>query len=192
MTGDGGGWMLVTADMVSDEILRDATAVHAIDGLGGLVHTTYANNRGCGIAPNSAAMNLLADDVPWTAIRYDMVFMGSNSCWGIFGDTHYHREGTTFANLIPFAPGVDVVRDTYRMGGSSGDAFDGVPYRCDNTTTNFWHQNNGGAERRASVVLRRDTCEPGEAGFSVGVSCTNYGGGTTSPTYWTHKNIYVR
>jgi hypothetical protein len=94
-------------------------------------------------------------------------------------------------NLIPFDTTIDIIRNQVRMGGSSGDKFDGITHRCDNLPQNFWHPMNGTAVRSAEVVLRRNS-NAMPAGPATGVSCTTFGSGTTSPTWWRYSNIYVR
>jgi len=55
----------------------------------------------------------------------------------------------------------------------------------------FWHDDNGAAERSAVVILRRGLVA-GPAGFATATSCTDNGPGTTSPTWWEYREIYVR
>ena len=77
------------------------------------------------------------------------------------------------------------------MGGDAGDAFDGINTRCDNETTNFWHDDRGPDERSAVVILRRDI-QPGPAGLVTTSSCADFGPGTSSPTWWEYSDISVR
>ena len=192
MTGDGGGWMLVTAAMISSQVKNNATVVNSADTAGGLIQVNYANAPGCGNPKYSSALALIKDTVPWTAIRYAIQFRGSNSCWGIFGGTCYTHKNAIANNLKPFEAKADTIRDQQKMGGSKGNAFDGKTCRCDNTTVNFWHSNNGNGLRSAAVILRRDTTKKGLAGLGLGVSCTNSNAGTASPTNWRYSKIYIR
>jgi hypothetical protein len=192
MTNDGGGWMLVTADMLAGQVNNSVTVVNQNDSHGGLIQTTYANDSGCGARPYSSAMFLLKDLVRWTHIRYSKEFLGSNSCWGIFGNTGYHHPNTIQANIVPYNPVLDTIRNQHRMGGNQGNNFDGISSRCDNERENFWHDVNGTAQRRAQVILRRDISNSNPAGLSTGVSCTRSGSGTSSPTYWIYRDIFIR
>ena len=189
MTKDGGGWTLVTANMIDSEFNQYTTVDRTADGQGGLVMTMYANAPGCGAAEFSRHKVTFSDIVPWTQIRASYTMAGANSCWGIFGDMGY-IDGTTL-NLIPFDRNIDTIRGEVRMGGSNGDTFDGKTSRCDNETQNFWHSVNGQAERKAEVVLRRKSLTA-LAGLATGTSCTASGAGKTSPTYWRYANIFIR
>ncbi len=188
MNLDGGGWTLVTQDMILEEDKRGVNIGYGADGNGGLIMTVTPTRDGCG--GNESGHTVLFDDsLEWTQIRADHRFYGGTSCWSIFG--RYEGYGfdvgdTPSPNLHDFDPAEDLIRDQVRMGGSSGDAFSGMIQACNNEATNFWHSARGNGERRAIVILRRvDLGAP--AGLSAGVSCTD-----TNTTSWKYQSIYVR
>ena len=47
MVNDGGGWMLVTPELVRNETQRNVTVTKTMDTKGGLVLRVYANGEGC-------------------------------------------------------------------------------------------------------------------------------------------------
>ncbi len=188
MAGDSGGWMLVTPEMIASEQKDGVTSSRSVDSRGGLVLRVWANVNGCG-SPGARYQVLLKDVVPWTQVRSYHLFKGSASVWSIWGDGA--ALGDFAVNLLPFDKAVDVVRLQAGMGGSKGDAFDGLTHRADNLPENFWHGLNGTGPRTAEVILRRkSSLEP--AGLATGTSCTPSGPGVASPTYWGYSNIYVR
>ncbi|OQB08509.1 MAG: hypothetical protein BWY21_01251 [Parcubacteria group bacterium ADurb.Bin216] len=178
MVNDGGGWMLVTSSMISSESFILTTSVKTVDTKGGLIMTI--NKTGTLTCDaNQSHQVLFKDIIPWTKIRSDYEFYDRNSCWGIFGNASRNQG----SNLIPFALGVDVIRNQVKMGGSSGDSFDGITAKCTDLSTNFWHYTNG--TRSAQVILRRNS--PSElAGLSTGVNCVD------SLNGWRYKNIYIK
>ena len=94
------------------------------------------------------------------------------------------------SNLRPFDASVDAIRNPVKMGGSRGDAVDGVLVRCDQDPANFWEVNTGEI-RSATVILRRqDMSYPG--GLSTGEDCGGFAPGTTSTTWWEYRDIYVK
>lgn len=196
LTQDGGGWMLVTRDMVASEQSLSVTVVAADDARGGLVMRVYANAEGCTQPLDNVHLMALSDRPAWTEIRARYRFAGANSCWWILGavspDESAKIDGNSIvSNIIPFEFGVDTIREQVRMGGAAGDAFDGMSTRCDNDAANFWHDSNGFEERSAVVILRRSAV-PGAAGLATTTSCTEFGPGTTSPTWWEYSEIAVR
>jgi hypothetical protein len=197
-TTDGGGWMLVTADLVESQKARTSvTVVTSEDARGGLVMRVYANSEGCGGPDDNVHLVTFADRPPWTQIRARYTFAGGTSCWWIFGSVNVaepsaHVDGQPIkTNLIPFESGVDAIREQQNMGGVLGHAFDGQSLRCDNDAENFWHSDRGPDERSAVVILRRDIVS-GPAGLATTASCTDFGSGTTSPTWWEYREISVR
>jgi hypothetical protein len=196
LTGDGGGWMLVTRDMIVEERSRSVTVVETDDERGGLVVRVYANTGGCTDPIDNVHLVAFSDRPAWTQIRVRYRFAGATSCWWILGEVNTDPpsqvDGQVIApNIAPFEPGVDTIREQVRMGGAAGDAFDGMPTRCDNDTTNFWHGNRGPDERSAVAILRRDV-QPGPAGLATMTSCTEFAPGTSSPTWWEYSDISVR
>lgn len=197
MTSDDGGWMLVTPDMIEKEVAVHVTVTRRSDSRGGLVLRAYANSPGCGAADGAAVDDsrhvVFISNVPaWTRIRARHAFAGGTTCWWIFGAVNpLHPDQP---NLVTFDPKVDTIRDEVRMGGGgaadAGSTFDGLPFRCDNAPENFWNAARGPFERSAVVILRRDV--PGPAGLAVGTSCSSVSAGTTSPTWWEYRDIYVR
>ncbi len=191
MTADGGGWMRVTPSMVDSNHTVYVTLTQSTDANGGLFMRGYANASGCGTV-ESRQLSYMASVVPWSSIRANYAFRGTNSCWEVFGHVGSRLSPLGLpTNLIPFELGVDVIRNQSRMGGSAGNAFDGINARCDNQGRNFWHSLHGGGTRRATVILRKlDPSMP--AALATGMSCTTSGGGTSSPTSWDYSNIFVR
>lgn len=147
----------------------------------------FVNSQGCTAAPRSRHRVYLAKDVPWTQVRYRQRFVGSASCWNIFGGVETSEPLP--ANLVPFDAFLDTIRNAVRMGGSAGDAFGGLTRRCDDLEDNFWLR--AGPERSAEVIQRRkDAGLP--AGLTTGADCGAFGAGTTSSTWWEYGDIYVR
>ena len=180
MVNDGGGWMLIKPDMISSEATALTSVSKTTDSNGGLIITiTKTGTFGC--TGDRSYLVLFKDIIPWTKIRSDYEFYDANSCWGIFGSSPRNPN----PNLITFVPGVDVIRNQVRMGGSAGNNFDGITERCDNEYVNFWHCHNGTSTRSAQVILRRNSMSS-LAGLSTGVNCTYSSSG------WRHKNIYVK
>lgn len=195
LTDDDGGWMLVTPDMIFDEQSAWVTVVNAQDERGGLVLRVYANVYGCADPVDNVHRVAISDRPAWTQIRATYKFAGGNACWWIFGevstDISAHIDGKVIvSNIVPFQAGVDTIRDEVKMGGA-GNAFDGLSFRCDNETTNFWHPDRGLEERSALLILRR-SLDPGPAGLATTTSCTTSGPGTESPTWWEYSDISVR
>lgn len=187
MTQDGGGWMLVTDPLASNETAAYTTAQRRTNARGGVELRVYMNSIGCTQTPRSRHRVYLANDVPWTQVRYRQKFAGNASCWHIFGGLQTSEPLP--ANLLPFDKFLDTIRNEVRMGGTAGDAFDGLTYRCDETNENFWLL--AGPERSAEVILRRnDPSLP--AGLTTGAECGTFGPGTTSTTWWEYSEIYVR
>ena len=179
MVNDGGGWMLVTADMIQSEALTRTTATKTADSNGGLI--VFIQRTGvAGCNGVKSYQVLFKDIIPWTKIRSDYEFYNGNSCWGIFGNASYIGS-----NLVTYQAGTDTIRNQVRMGGSNGSNFDGTTARCDNETVNFWHSNQGTATRSAQVILRRNSMSS-YAGLSTGTECSS---GTDG---WKYKNIYIR
>lgn len=196
LTTDGGGWMRITREMIVDEKSLSVTVVQTEDEIGGLVVRVHANVMGCATTVDNVHFVAFSDRPAWTQIRARYRFAGGTSCWWIFGaaslDVDSQIDGQVVTpNLRPFEAGVDVIRDQVRMGGAAGEVFDGMPTRCDNETTNFWHDERGPDERSAIVILRRDV-QPIPAGLATTTSCTDFGPGTTSPTWWEYSEISVR
>lgn len=196
MTGDDGGWMLVTPDMIEKEVGVAVSVTRRADARGGLILRVYPNSSGCGAGDGAAEDSRHVVDIartpPWTRIRARHAFAGGTSCWWIFGAVN--PQYPSAPNLIVFDPKIDTIRDQHRMGGGgaadAGDTFDGLPSRCDVDPGNFWNAARGLFERSAVVILRRDA--PGSAGLAVGTSCTSAGTGTTGPTWWEYQEIYVK
>ncbi len=188
MTEDGGGWMLVTPAMIREQSERNVTVTQGTDPNGGLTMTVYANAAGCG-GPDSGHVFTLEDVIPWTRIRYYEQFVGSGSCWAVFG--HHAYQPALQQNTHIFVLGQDTIRDQLRMGGSQGHAFDGITRRCDNEAENYWHGRNGSGERHARVILRRNDPDL-PAGLGTGGSCMSVAAGTSSPTRWTYSSVWVR
>ena len=188
MTQDGGGWMLVNADMVADASAVAATEVRSMGDHDGIVFRVFANNAGCGTGgPRTEHRFVLKDPVPWTRLRVHQIFAGQAGCWHIWGGT---GGGTLDVNLTPFTAGTDIIRDAVRMGGSAGDAFDGNLSRCDSDPANFWYS-DAGVLRSATVVLRRpNPSEP--SGIASGADCSTVAPGSASPTWWEYRDIYVK
>lgn len=196
MSQDGGGWMLVTRDMIVDERSRAVTIEDTDDANGGLVVRAWANAQGCTGPDDNVSLVTFTERPAWKQIRAHFTFAGGTSCWWIFGrvnpDVVGQVDGQVIVpNLIPFDLATDVIRDQVRMGGAAGDAFDGVSYRCDNDATNFWHANRGPAQRSATAILNRNN-QPGPAGLATTTSCTDFAPGTSSPTWWEYRDISVR
>jgi hypothetical protein len=178
MTSDGGGWMLVTEDMLTGKTQNHVTMSFDSDDLGGVIVSVAGTVSDCNVDVSS--LITISDAVPWTRIRARYVMGGAASCWSIFGD---HTMGPD-ARLLPFDATVDSTRNETAMGGSNGDPFDGITTRCDNSLENFWHAYNGYADRSALVVLRRnDSGKP--AGLATATSCT-------LDARWSYQQIYVR
>jgi hypothetical protein len=189
MTQDFGGWMLVTEALVAEETNQYATTTHDKDIHGGLILRAYVNHFGCG-EDDPTRQRFMVEDLPaWTRLRLHQSFTGVALCWHIFGELEENQP--LDANMQPFAASIDTVRDAVRMGGKNGDAFDGVALRCDELPGNFWDQSVASTTREATVTLRRR--DPGAlAGLSTGADCGTFGDGTTSPTYWEYRDIYVK
>jgi hypothetical protein len=180
MSGDGGGWMLVTEAMIDRELTSNVVVTRETDTLGGLIMTVESTVNDCG--GSESHLVLFRDVVSWTEIRANYSMSGSASCWSIFGDTTYTNGMAP--NLFSFEAGVDTIRNELRMGGSNGDAFDGTTNRCNDETTNFWHFHNGFGIRRAQVLLRRLPTAM-LAGLATGVGCTQ-------SNSWRYSDIYLR
>lgn len=189
MTDDDGGWMLVTPEMIASEESGMVTFSRSMDVNGGLVLRVYANAEGCE-NPGSWHKVLVADRPVWTRIRVREVFAGGTACWWIFGAMN--PEEPHGSNVAEFTQGQDTSRAATRMGGASGDAFDGRAERCDNDVNNFWHRDRGVAPRSVVAILRRKAGSTEPAGLATTVSCTEFAPSTTSPTYWEYRDIYVR
>ncbi len=188
MTQDGGGWMLVNADMLANTSAVAATEVRSMGDHDGMVIRVFANNVGCGMGgPRTEHRFVLKDPVPWTRIRVHQIFAGEAGCWHIWGAS---GGGMLGVNLTAFTAGTDIIRDAVRMGGSAGDAFDGMLTRCDSDPANFWFY--GTTElRSATVVLRRPA--PNEpSGIATGADCSKVAPGSSSPTWWEYRDIYVK
>jgi hypothetical protein len=184
MTKEGGGWMLVTPDMVASEtstsLLSDSVEV---DPNGGLIMTLRPKAAGCNTTtPNPKHVVLFKDVIAWQQIRYRSTFTGAAGCWSIFGDPY--KLGTLDPNVSAFNKAYDTIRDEVHMGGTAGDAFDGMTNRCDQTTVNFWEY--AGPDRSAVVTLRRKP-NANPAGLSGRAECL-----TEGPTGWSFSEIYVR
>jgi hypothetical protein len=180
--------MLVNADTRASTSGVASTEVRSAGEHDGLVIRVYANSAGCGgPGPRTEHLFFLKDRVPWTRVRVHQIFAGQALCWHIFG---FSGGGTLEANLSPFTAGTDIIRGAVRMGGSAGDAFDGTLTRCDSATANFWYF--GSTElRSATVVLRRlDPAMP--SGMVTGADCSSVAPGSTSPTWWEYRDIYVK
>jgi hypothetical protein len=188
MTRDGGGWMRVTAAMIAETKDLETTSVRDADETGALLVRVYANSRGCGDDPDNVHVTFIRDLPTWSQLRARYDFYGSTDCWEILGSL---SKGPVNANLIPFEPTVDVARDMLRMGGSAGDAFDGVTDRCDVDPKNFWAQPVSVGRRSLVAVLRRASPDV-PAGLGTFASCTTVAAATASPTYWEYREIYVR
>ena len=193
MTQDGGGWMLVTPAMLSNESNVQVTTVSTADTNGGAIYRAYANAAGsCGdTLPDNSQFVRIADGFAWTEIRARYTFAGNVDCWTAFGSIKPFAAAAPpyLTNLFAFELGVDTIRDQVRMGGGKGDTFDGVDSVCVSDATNFWH--NGTADRSALVILRRlNPAVP--AGLGTLTSCNTFASGVTGPTWWEYREIYVR
>ena len=187
MQRDGGGWMLIRPEMVTSSRDSGVTSVVETDAAGGLVLTVYANYPGCGPSPLPYDARHLDERVPWTQIRYTQLFVGRSVCFSIFGD-----ETRIFANppnLLPWTRDIDAIRDEVRMSVET-DAFDGTVSFCQSAPS-FWNHPVANLPRQATVILRRKS-NTTKAGFGTGVSCTDYGRGSSGPTWWRYSEIYVR
>jgi hypothetical protein len=190
MTGDGGGWMLVTPALAPVDEAFETTVVRETDARGGLVLRVYANNRGCAETVQHARhLVLLASQQRWTRVRAHQSFFGAAECWTIFGgkDPTYPLAH----NLVPFDSAVDVARDARRMGGSTVDGFPGIVRRCDSEPNNFWAFVSGFAERSLTVILRRASPDA-PAGLATNASCAEVDAGTGSPTSWVYRDVFVQ
>lgn len=189
MTADDGGWMLVTPAMAAEETNVKATVTRDADARGGLVMRVYANSQGCSsMVPPTRHRFIIRDWPAWTRVRLKQTFAGRASCWHVWGGLEANRPLPS--NLVPFDKNSDVIRDAVGMGGTSGDAFDGKPLRCDMAPTNFW-ENGGETLRSARVIVRRnDLTTP--AGLSTGADCGDFAPGAASPLWWEYREIYVR
>ncbi len=188
MAEDGGGWMLVTRDLLAQEAAERATVAFSEDEHGGLVVTTYANSPGCEDALQVCDSFLLRDDLAWTMIRASYSFAGTTLCYSIFGGNKW-GAGCPGANLQPFAADKDVIRDEFQMGLNLMDAFTGRTDLCE-PNGSFWRADNGELHR-GLVILRRDQADS-LAGLHTGVSCADAAPGTASPTWWRYERIYIR
>ncbi len=192
MSRDGGGWTLLRAADVVDELVYLVTVTRDVSDRGGLEMTVVPEVEGCGEGFENGQHQVDFDPgFAWTHLRARYVFGGSVSCWSIFGDTFYGDRLS--GNLVPFEAGVDAIRDEVRMGGSAGDDYTGGGEgptdntRCDNTVQNFWNRANGFDERSAVVILRRaDLSRP--AGVLAGTRCVEL----NPATLWRYSEIYVR
>ncbi len=192
MTLDGGGWTLLTADDVVSQIEHgvQVTLERADDG--GVAFDVVPTDPGCvATGANPQHQVLFEPGFTWSQIRASYSFTGVVSCWSLFGDTLF---ATLLApNVVPFELGVDTSRDARKMGGSSGDAYQGGAAgpgsntRCDNEPTNFWASANGVDLRSVTMILRRASADA-SAGVGLGASCIELGLGTT----WRYERIYVR
>ena len=192
MTNDGGGWMLVTEAMLGAATSVQATAVKSKDDNDGLVLTVYANSPGCGSSVPATRHRQYIDDVPaWTRLRFHQTFRGYASCWHTFGGQEKPEAQPLDPNLVPFDKTLDTIRDQVRMGGSLGNAFDGVPAECHEDAHNFWAMVNGTASRSATVILRR-RAPTAPAGLETGADCGLFGDGTSSGLDWEYREIYVK
>jgi hypothetical protein len=189
MTGDGGGWMRVTAAMLSEEKNLQTTSVRQTDETGGLLVRVFANSRGCGDADPNVHATFIRDLPKWSQLRARYDFFGSTDCWAILGNLS--DEAAVNGNMLAFDKTIDVSRDAVRMGGSAGDAFDGITEKCDVTSTNFWGQPTSVGRRSILATLRRSSPDA-PAGLATFTSCTTVAAGTGSPTYWEYREIYVR
>jgi hypothetical protein len=191
MTSDGGGWMLVTSALLGAETNKLATVTRTSDARGGVIMRVYANAGGCTMTDDRTRHRIFIQDLPaWTRVRFAQTFAGGAGCWHVFGGQENATTLPLDPNLIPLQS-TDVIRDAVRMGGSLGDAFDGITNRCDGTPENFWTEANGPALRSATVILRRR--DPGApSGVETGADCCSFGPGDTSPTWWEYRDIYVK
>lgn len=195
-TSAGGGWMLATERDIDKERSQHVTVVKSVSNRGGVDVRVYANAAGCGVTGQDPAYSVvLRDELKWTHLRARYVFAGSASCWWLFGSANGEQPVfASDANLLPFESSVDTATETVRMGGSAGDAFNGVPSRCGDGEpgTNFWDPVNGTALRSALVTLRRSSSSA-PAGLATIAGCLPPAtAGTSSPTYWEYREIYVR
>jgi hypothetical protein len=188
LTQDGGGWMLVTADMIADEVNTAATSVRTVGANGGLTLRVYANTNGC-LENQIRSRHRILVEGRWSKIRVHQVFAGVASCWHVWGGTEATKNSFP-PNLVPFTIGTDSIRDEVRMGGI---AVDGRTDQCNANIDNFWAQNSS-TLRSATVVLRRNVAgDP--AGLSTGADCSNssmIGPGTTSSLWWEYSDIYIK
>jgi hypothetical protein len=178
MTSDGGGWTKITPDLIESTTNNDVNTVTLTDINGGAIIDTNAVTNGC--SPLSWQSVYINNDINWSEIKYTEEFRGGAACWGIFGQTY---TGGTTANLIPFDPNHDLIRNQYAMGGINGNNFDFRLSRCDNASTNFWHTKNGSDIRSATIIQRRVNVNP--SGLHTAVICKN-------DTTWKYKDIYIR
>jgi len=78
-----------------------------------------------------------------------------------------------------------------RMGGTTGDAFPGVAHHCDQAAANFWTQSTGNGRRSLLAIVHRNSPDSRSA-IGTMTSCTSVAPGTTSPTYWEYREIFIR
>lgn len=190
MTTDGGGWMLVTSALGIDATSVETTIERSSDARGGLVVKVYANNPGClDTVQHSRHLLVLAKDVAWSRVRARQTFKGAADCWTIFSgvDPYYPLPH----NLLAFDKAFDVTRDSVLMGGGTTNEFAGATRRCDNDPDNFWAHANGTGTRATTVLLRRAAAGT-PAGLATVASCLDTDAGTSSPTWWEYRDIYVR
>lgn len=188
MTRDEGGWLRIDDTLIDRKTRGGVTAVESKDDAGRLVIRVYANLFGCQTnAEQSRDLTLLAPNVPWTRVRYVQSFYGKVACWTIAGGRD--NEFPQPHHLLALDRSIDVVRDQVRMGGSTGDSFNGAILVCNDASTNFWFFGN--AVRSATFILRRDSSDD-PAGLSTVVDCGDVAEGTKSPLYWEYSAIFVR
>jgi hypothetical protein len=188
MTEDGGGWMLVTPDLIATDSVERATVVPVVDVNGGLSMTIYANSPGCQDAQQVCHSFLIRDDIPWVSLRANYAFVGTARCYSILGGNKW-GGACPGGNLHPFDAKLDVMRDAFRMGLNRSDRFTGNFDSCE-PNGSFWIPDNGDIHQ-ALVILRRDSLAS-LAGLHTGISCADVSPGTTSPTWWKYERIYIR
>jgi hypothetical protein len=185
MDSDGGGWMLITPDMIASERPTVVDVTREVDLHGGLVMTVSPTAEFCGGSADAVPSHAVTftDLIPWQEIRARYRFTGQAACWSIFGDRTMLPTDLD-PETYPFDPTIDLIRDEVHMGGAAGDAFDGQTSRCDDSENNFW--NVGTADRSAVVRLRRRPVAAA-AGLTTSADCIVVG-----PSSWAYSEIYVR
>lgn len=192
MTRDGGGWMLVTSDMLESETKAWVTTKRLTNAQGGLVLTLFPEAR-CG-EPAAYHSFHIKETIAWSVVRYKQSFSGSVTCWAIFGQSAVDNNGFIAAsdmNLVTFEPGTDQISHQVGMGGVLDgklvNAFSGPTAMCNSSVSgeNFWA--NGGAVRSAEVILRRTGASP--AGPGTGAACII---SDVTSAWWSYDNVFVR
>ncbi|XP_031549486.1 uncharacterized protein LOC116287019 [Actinia tenebrosa] len=165
-----GVWTKVTPSWISGHLLHGVRVKYRRVN-NALVIEGHVTSYGCHRRPGSGLTTFIRGN--WTRILYTQEFMGSASCWRIFGSSGrkggYKQVERSGLEEFDTTKG-DIIFNELKMGGKDRDAFNGITYMCGQPAKNFWHAQNGQALRRATVMLRRKT-DGSKAGIHTATSC---------------------